>query len=113
MWQIIWSRDNEREKAVEEAILQLKTLEGELKDHKFFGGETIGVVDIVANLIGFWLGAIEEAAGFELVTRERFPILSNWIDEYVSCSVIKENLPPREKLLEAFRSRFTAPAWKY
>ncbi|KAF2306211.1 hypothetical protein GH714_015840 [Hevea brasiliensis] len=113
IWQIIWSREKEREKAIEEAIVHLKTLENELKDKKFFVGETIGVVDIVANSIGFWLGVIQEATGIELVTKERFPILSNWIDEYVSCSVIKENLPPRDKLLAAFKSRFNAPAWKY
>jgi glutathione S-transferase len=38
IWQIMLSKENEREKAIEEAIQHLKTLENELKDKKFFGG---------------------------------------------------------------------------
>lgn len=110
VWQITCSKDKEKEKAVEESIGHLKTLENELKDKKFFGGETIGVVDIVANIIGFWLEALQEALGIELLTRERFPILSKWIDEYVSCNIVKENLPPRDKLVAAFRAILNAPA---
>ncbi|KAF8031970.1 hypothetical protein BT93_D1013 [Corymbia citriodora subsp. variegata] len=40
----------EREKAHEETRQLLSTLEGKLKGKKFLGGETIGVVDIVARL---------------------------------------------------------------
>ncbi|XP_062167586.1 glutathione S-transferase U8-like [Alnus glutinosa] len=95
-----------REKAVEEAYEVLKFLEKELKEKRFFGGESIGMVDIAANIIGYWLGACEEATGVELLTREKFPKLSNWIDEFVSNSVIKENLPPRDKLVPFLRHRF-------
>jgi glutathione S-transferase len=35
------------------------------------------MVDIAANIIGFWLGACEEASGVELLTREKFPKHSN------------------------------------
>jgi glutathione S-transferase len=66
-----------REKAVEEASEILKFLEKELKEKRFFGGESIGMVDIAANIIGFWLGACEEASGVELLTREKFPKHSN------------------------------------
>jgi glutathione S-transferase len=94
------------EKAVEEASEVLKFLEKELKEKRFFGGESIGMVDIAANIIGGWLGACEEATGVEFFTREKFPKLSNWIDEFVSNSVIKENLPPRDKLVPFLRYRF-------
>ncbi|XP_062166735.1 glutathione S-transferase U8-like [Alnus glutinosa] len=94
------------EKAVEEASEVLKFLEKELKEKRFFGGESIGTVDIAANIIGGWLGACEEATGVEFFTREKFPKLSNWIDEFVSNSIIKENLPPRDKLVPFLRYRF-------
>lgn len=113
IWQIMWSKENQREKAIKEAIQHLKTLENELKDKRFFGGETIGLVDIVANFIGFWLGAVQEASGMELVNKERFPVLCRWIDEYVNCSVVKENLPPRDELIAFLQTRFSASSWKY
>ncbi|KAF8006260.1 hypothetical protein BT93_K0524 [Corymbia citriodora subsp. variegata] len=64
----------EREKAHEEARQLLSTLEGELKGKKFFGGETIGVVDIVADFIGYWVGVIQEAIGVDALTEGEFPL---------------------------------------
>ncbi|KAJ0027519.1 hypothetical protein Pint_35295 [Pistacia integerrima] len=92
---------------MEEACGHLKTLENELKN-RFFGGEKIGVVDIVANFIGFWLGCIQEASGVAILTEEKFPKLHKWSGEFVSCDVVKENLPPRYKLIACLRSRFGA-----
>ncbi|XP_059462525.1 glutathione S-transferase U8-like [Corylus avellana] len=101
-----WGGENGREKAVEEASELLKFIEEELKEKRFFGGESIGLVDIIANVIGFWLGVFEEGSGVELLTRDKFPKLCNWVDEYVSSSIIKENLPPRDKLVPFLRNRF-------
>ena len=40
------------DKGIEETIELLKTLEAQLNDKKFFGGDSVGLVDIVANFIG-------------------------------------------------------------
>ena len=101
-----WGEVKEREKAVEEACEILKFLEEELKEKRFFGGESIGMVDIVACIIAFWFGGFEEAWGTKLLTREKFPKLTNWSHEFVSNSVIKECLPPREKLIAHLLNRF-------
>jgi len=101
-----WGEEKEREKAVEETCEVLKFLEEELKEKRFFGGESIGMVDIVANAIAFWLGVFEEASGIKLLKRENFPKLTNWRHEFVSNSVVKECLPPREKLIAYFRELF-------
>ncbi|XP_059428101.1 glutathione S-transferase U8-like [Corylus avellana] len=101
-----WGEENGREKALEEASGLLNFLEEELKEKKFFGGERIGMVDIVANVIGFWIGTFEEGTGIELLTVDKFPKLCNWVDEYLSSSVIKENLPPKDKLIPFVRFRF-------
>ncbi|XP_062003051.1 probable glutathione S-transferase [Rosa rugosa] len=97
----------DRKKDVEEAHETLKLLENELKDKKFFGGEDIGFVDIVADFIGgYWLRDIQEIIGLELLTKEKFPKLCEWSDEFVNHAVIKECLPPRDKLIAFFRTRF-------
>ena len=105
LWKTCWSQGEEQEKAKEEACELLKILDIELKDKKFFGGVAFGPVDIVANFIGFWLGIIQEATGVEVLTKEKFPKLCQWIDEFINCSIIKENLPPRDKLKAYFQTR--------
>ncbi|GLT72975.1 hypothetical protein SLA2020_448660 [Shorea laevis] len=101
-----WGEEKEREKAAEEVPEFLNHLENELKEKRFFGGESIGMVDIVANFISFWVGAFEEAFGSELLTREKFPKLTNWTHQFVSNTVVKESLPPRDKLVAHLRNRF-------
>ncbi|KAI3514427.1 hypothetical protein L1887_12813 [Cichorium endivia] len=91
-----------------EALEQLQILENELKvkGTKFFGGDNINLVDIAAGFIAYWLGIIQEAAGKELVTKEKFPKLTVWADDFVNFEVVKEVLPPRENLLGFFKKRF-------
>lgn len=97
--------EKERKKAVEEACELFEFLENELKEKRFFGGESIGMVDIVASFIGLWLDAFEEAWGSEFLTTKKFPKLSSWSHEFVSNTVIKESLPPRDKLVTYFQNR--------
>ncbi|XP_073053803.1 probable glutathione S-transferase [Primulina eburnea] len=96
----------EQVKAKEEAEESLKVLDNELKGKKFFGGDGIGFVDIVGNVIAYWSVIIQELVGIELITKEKFPNLCAWIDEYVNSSFVKEHLPDREKLADSLRARF-------
>ncbi|OMO97347.1 hypothetical protein COLO4_14686 [Corchorus olitorius] len=110
LWKAGWSPESEREKAVEEACECLKTLEGALGGKRFFGGDKVGLVDIAANFIGYWLRLIQEATGQELLSAEKFPDLFKWTDEFVNCNVVKESLPPKDKLLGLFKARIAAAA---
>lgn len=110
VWKALWSQGDELEKDKEEAYEVLKVLDNELKDKKFFGGNNVGFVDIVANFVGYWIGIVEEATGFVLVTSEKFPNFCVWRNEYLNCSQVKENMPPREMLLGYFKSRVQAAA---
>ncbi|TKY63360.1 glutathione S-transferase [Spatholobus suberectus] len=97
----------ERDNSAEESLEALQFLENELK-HKFFGGETIGLVDIAAGFIAFWLPAIEEAVGLKLLSCEKFPKLHKWGQEFTNHPVVKENLPPRDKLVGFFKARYAS-----
>ncbi|XP_030521383.2 glutathione S-transferase U8-like [Rhodamnia argentea] len=105
LWKSCMSLGPEREKACEEAHELLGTLEGELNGKKFFGGETIGFVDIVASFVGHWVGALQEAAGVDVLTEDKFPVLCKWAEEFRSCPIVKENLPPRDKMVAFFKAQ--------
>ncbi|XP_073158610.1 probable glutathione S-transferase [Henckelia pumila] len=96
----------EQAKAKEEVEESLKILDNELKGKKFFGGDVIGFVEIAGNFLAFWSVVIAELVGLEIITKEKFPNVCRWKDEYVNSSSVKEHLPHRKKLVESFRAHF-------
>ncbi|CAI9760803.1 unnamed protein product [Fraxinus pennsylvanica] len=55
-------------------------------------------------------GILQELAGLQVFTKEKFPNVGEWIDEFHNCSIIKENLPPEDKLAAHFQAHFRAVA---
>ncbi|RDX72193.1 putative glutathione S-transferase [Mucuna pruriens] len=104
LWNACWSDEKGREKAVEEALEALKILQETLKDKRFFGGESIGLVDIAASFIGYWVPILQEIAGLDLLTIHKFPNLYKWSQEFVNHPLIKEGLPPRDELFAFFKA---------
>ncbi|CAI8600931.1 unnamed protein product [Vicia faba] len=104
IWNACRGAEKGSDKAVEEAFEALKLLEDEIKDKRFFGGETIGLVDIAASFIGYWVDILQEIAGLELLTIEKFPKVFKWSQEFINHPVIKEGLPPRDELFAFFNA---------
>lgn len=94
----------EKEKASEEASELLQILERELK-HKYFGGENIGLVDIVGSFIAYWVPVIEQVMEVKIFVQEKCPKLWQWRHDFVSHPVIKEILPQKDKLIAALKAR--------
>ncbi|XP_055811672.1 glutathione S-transferase U8-like [Solanum dulcamara] len=110
---VCYESNNEiKVKAMGELQELLKVLENELMNdnNNLFGGETskVGYIEIVSILITYWIGVIQEALEVDILNKEEFPNICGWADKLMSCSFIKENLPPREKLL-AFYKKYTKP----
>ncbi|CAN0926462.1 Probable glutathione S-transferase [Linum grandiflorum] len=84
----MWCAEEKRGNITEEVSQHLKGLEDQLKDKRFFGGERIGIVDIAVSFFEYWLGLIQEVTGMELVTSDKFPVMCNWIHEFVGHSVV-------------------------
>ncbi|XP_059648487.1 probable glutathione S-transferase [Cornus florida] len=93
-----------QEKEVMQAIDALEIIEGELKGKKFFGGDTVGYVDIVMGWIAVWLGVVEEVAGIKVFDPLKFPCLDTWMGCFLELPFIKEDLPPRDNLVAYFHN---------
>ncbi|XP_047150776.1 probable glutathione S-transferase [Vigna umbellata] len=106
-WKSVFTVDEkEREKNVAEAYESLQFLENEIKEKKFFGGEELGLVDIAAVYVAFWIPLVQEIAGLELLTSEKFPNLYRWSQEFVNHPIVKESLPPRDPVFGFFKGRY-------
>ncbi|KAJ4825716.1 hypothetical protein Tsubulata_001215 [Turnera subulata] len=87
-----------KEKAIKMAIEGLEKIEEELRGKQFFGGENVGFLDIALACISYWVPVMEEVGSVKIFDKEKFPITRAWADRILSHPVIKENLPPRDKM---------------
>ncbi|XP_022719620.1 glutathione transferase GST 23-like [Durio zibethinus] len=84
----------------------MELLEGMLKGKKFFGGETVGFLDITFGWIAIWLDlrAIEEVAHVEFFNPVKYPLLE--IRRTNSKSFMSSKIAftyPKEKLVRFFK----------
>jgi glutathione S-transferase len=94
----------EKIKAIESAQESLAFLEKQIEGKMYFGGEEIGFLDLAAGWIPHWLNALEEAGGMKLLDAEKFPSLHEWAQNFIQIPLIRECIPPRDKLLEYFNA---------
>ncbi|XP_028773444.1 probable glutathione S-transferase [Neltuma alba] len=84
---------------IQKALETLKVLEDQgLGDKNFFGGNSIGLVDISYGVLGIWLEGLEEIVGIKLMEANKLPRLQAWLHRFKQVPVIKDNLPNYEKL---------------
>ncbi|XP_072975571.1 glutathione transferase GST 23-like [Typha angustifolia] len=111
LWQVFISQGKEQEEAHTAATENLMVLEQELKGKKFFSGERIGFVDISLGWMAHSIPIQEEITKLKMITEEKFPLLSAWMEAFISSPLVRDYLPPRDKLLlrcQAIREDFLA-----
>ncbi|PIA24706.1 hypothetical protein AQUCO_81600001v1 [Aquilegia coerulea] len=103
---ILKSEGEELENEVKQLEEALDILEKEMKDKikKFFGGETIGYLDLVLGWSGLWLEIIEELSCGKKISSDthRYPTFNRWIEDVNDVNIIKENLPSKDQLSTDF-----------
>ncbi|KAJ8762703.1 hypothetical protein K2173_012195 [Erythroxylum novogranatense] len=90
-----------QEKMVFQAKEALQVLEGELKAEgkQFFGGESVGYVDMVLGSITLWLGPVEEVSGVKIHDPESYPLIDKWMKDFTELPYTKHNSREREMLV--------------
>lgn len=81
----------------------------------FFGGETIGYLDIVLGCFLGWLKVAETTGKINIFDEKRTPELVRWAERFSSEKVIQGVIPTPERLLEIlkmFKSSAAASASK-
>ncbi|KAK7343975.1 hypothetical protein VNO77_13139 [Canavalia gladiata] len=95
------SKVEEREKGIEKIWEHLKVIEDQClgNQKKFFGGETLNIVDFAFGSIAKFLLVVEDIFEVKVLKAEKFPHLYSWFNTFKNVPVIAENLPDQEKMV--------------
>ncbi|KAL5542475.1 hypothetical protein UlMin_010185 [Ulmus minor] len=95
----------EQDKAAKDALEVLKILEEQgLGNNKFFGGDSINLVDLALGWLAHWFQCIEELVEIKLIEPTTLPRLHAWVENFNQVPVIHENLPDKKRLLAHMKS---------
>ncbi|CAI0409378.1 unnamed protein product [Linum tenue] len=99
LWRKVWVTKGEEQKSLmEEFIGHLKTLEAELGDEPYFGGEKMGYVDVTMVPIYSWFHAYEVSGNFSF--ESHCPKLVAWAKRCMQHDSVSKALPDPEKVYE-------------
>ena len=99
-WKALWSESGEKQEAAKiEFIEVLKTLDSELGDKYYFGGNEFGLVDIAFIGLYSWFRTYEEVANLSIVLE--FPKLMAWAQRCLKRESVAKALPDSDKVLKS------------
>ncbi|XP_062232547.1 glutathione transferase GST 23-like [Phragmites australis] len=102
------STGEEQEAAVRQVHENLALIEAELRDgafkgRRFFGGDEVGLLDVVLGCGSYWLAVFEEVTGVRLVDADAFPLFHAWLRDFEALDEVRDTIPAVDRLLEYAR----------
>ncbi|KAI3467419.1 hypothetical protein Pfo_024082 [Paulownia fortunei] len=73
------------------------------KGKAYFGGDSIGYIDIVLGSCLGWLRVTEIVVEVELLDQTKTPGLAKWAERFCSDDAVKDVLPETQRLLELYK----------
>ncbi|KAL5580509.1 hypothetical protein UlMin_012951 [Ulmus minor] len=93
----LWLSKGEEQEAVKKEFIEgLKTVEGELGDKIYFGGDKFGFVDIALAPVTSWFYTIETCANFSV--EAECPKLVSWAKRCLEKESVANSLPNPHKI---------------
>ncbi|KAF3615734.1 Glutathione S-transferase U17 [Capsicum annuum] len=71
------------------------------KGKTFFGGDTIGYLDIALGCFLGWLRVTEKMNNVTLLDESKTPCLYKWAEDFCADSAVKDVMPETDKLADA------------
>ncbi|KAF8765628.1 hypothetical protein HU200_008119 [Digitaria exilis] len=99
------STGSEQEAAVRQvhenlALIEAELREGAFKGRRFFGGDEVGILDVVLGCGSYWLAVFEEVMdGVRLVDADAFPLFHAWLRGFEALDEARDTIPPVDRLL--------------
>ncbi|XP_061337533.1 probable glutathione S-transferase [Gastrolobium bilobum] len=107
VWALYHSNSGEeREKDIEKVREHLRVVEDQClaDEKKFFGGDTINIVDIAFGTVAKFIEFGENIYEVKVVEAEKLPRLHSWFNNFKDVPVIAENLPDHKKTVACVKS---------
>ena len=85
------------------ALLEVELRDGAFRGRRFFGGDEVGLLDVVLGCGSYWLAVFEDVTGVRLVDADAFPRFNAWLRDFEALDEVRETIPSVDRLLEYAR----------
>ena len=112
VWQLVaaWFQafrgktEDERLEGSQQLLVVVETLEGALREcskgKPFFGGDSVGFLDVMLGGLLSWLHGTGALCGVEFLDAARTPLLSAWAERFGALDAAKAILPDVGEVVE-------------
>lgn len=101
--------EEDKSEGFKQMLAAVETLEGALRESSkgkaYFGGGSVGLVDIMLGSLLSWLNATEVLTGTKIFDTLKTPLLAAWVERFRELDGAKAALPDNEKMVEFAKKR--------
>jgi len=106
--------EEEKSEGKKQMFAAVEVLEGALKEcskgEDFFGGDSVGLVDVALGGTLSWMKVTEVLSGDKIFDAAKTPLLAAWVERFSELDAAKAALPDVGRLVEFAKQRFAAAA---
>ncbi|CAN6300340.1 unnamed protein product [Urochloa humidicola] len=101
--------EEEKAEGLKQTLAAVEHMEAAFKEiskgKPFFGGDSVGYLDVTLGSLVAWVHAGDKLNGFMLFDATRSPLLNAWVDRFGALDAAKEVLPDADRLVDFAKMR--------